>query len=164
VSRAAGRFAMVAAAGEIGIEAGIFPWPEDAAIEASVGLFKEWLAGRGTSGAMDTEAAIRQVRLFLEQNGSARFERENETRPITARAGFYRRNGEGGEFWIMRETFKAEVCRGFDAQAVAKTLVERGHLVTGDGGGLISKRRVGPDSSDVDNRVAVYVIREDILR
>ena len=60
-SRAAGRFAMVAAAGETGIEAGIFPWPEDAAIEASAGHFKEWLSGRGTSGAMDTEAAIRQV-------------------------------------------------------------------------------------------------------
>jgi putative DNA primase/helicase len=164
VSRAAGRFAMVAAAGEIDIEAGIFPWPEDAAIEASARLFKEWLAGRGTSGAMDTEAVIRQVRLFLEQHGSARFERENETRPITARAGFYRRNGDGGEFWIIRETFKAEVCRGFDAQAVAKALAERGHLVTGDGGRLISRRRVGPDSSDQDNRVAVYVIREDILR
>jgi putative DNA primase/helicase len=120
VSRAAGRFAMVAVAGEIAIEAGILPWPEDAAVEVSVGLFKEWLAGRGTSGAMDIEAAIRQVRLFLEQHGSARFERENETRPITARAGFYRKNPDGGEFWIMRETFKTEVCRGFDAQAVAK--------------------------------------------
>ncbi len=164
VSRAAGRFAMVAVAGEIAIEAGILPWPEDAAVEASVGLFKEWLVGRGTSGAMDTEAAIRQVRLFLEQHGSARFERENETRPITSRAGFYRKNPDGGEFWIMRETFKAEVCRGFDAQAVAKALAERGHLVAGDGGRLISRRRVGPDSSEQDNRVAVYVIREGILR
>jgi hypothetical protein len=78
--------------------------------------------------------------------------------PATALAG------DGGELWIMRETFKSEVCRGFDAQAVAKTPVERGHLVTGDGGRLISRRRVGPDSSDQDNRVAVYVIREDILR
>ncbi len=164
VSRAAGRFALVAAAGEIAIEAGILPWPEDSAIEASARLFKEWLAGRGTSGALDTEAAIRQVRLFLEQHGSARFERENETRPITARAGFYRRNGDGGEFWIMRETFKAEACRGFDAQAVANTLAECGHLVAGDGGRLVSRRRVGLDFQDQDNRMAVYVIREDILR
>ncbi len=130
---------MVAVAGEIAIEAGILPWPEDAAVEASVGLFKEWLAGRGTSGAMGIEAATRQVRLFLEQHGSAHFERENETRPITARAGFYRKNADGGEFWIMRETFKAEVCREFDAQAVAKALTECGHLVAGDGGRLISR-------------------------
>jgi putative DNA primase/helicase len=113
VSRAAGRFSIVAAAGELAIEAGILPWKEDTAVEMAGRLFAEWLSTRGTSGAMDIEAAIQQVRPFLEQHGSARFERENESRPIVARAGFYRRNGESNEFWIMRETFSpTSVFRG----------------------------------------------------
>jgi hypothetical protein len=66
------------------------------AAKTAANLSKEWLAGRGTAGSMDTEAAIQQVRLFLEQHGSARFERENENRPISARAGFYRRTSNGG--------------------------------------------------------------------
>jgi len=165
VSRTAGRFALVAAAGEMAREAGILPWPEDTAIETGIGLFNEWLTRRETSGAMDAEAAIRQVRLFLEQHGSARFERDNETRPIIARAGFYRKNGESGEFWIMRETFRSEVCRGFDPQSVAKALAERGHLVVGENCRFTLRRRIGPEGpTDPDNRIAVYVIREDILK
>jgi putative DNA primase/helicase len=165
VSRAAGRFSIVAAAGELAIEAGILPWKEDTAVEMAGRLFAEWLSTRGTSGAMDIEAAIQQVRPFLEQHGSARFERENESRPIVARAGFYRRNGESNEFWIMRETFRSEVCRGFDSRVVARALAERGYLVYGDGNRPLSRRRVGPDSdADPDNRVSVYVIREGILR
>jgi putative DNA primase/helicase len=165
VSRAAGRFSVVAAAGELAIEAGVLPWPEDTAAKTAADLFKEWLANRGTAGAMDTEAAIQQVRLFLEQHGSARFERENENRPISGRAGFYRRAPNGNEFWIMRETFRSEVCRGYSAQMVAQALADHGFLIAGDGGRPVSRRRIGSDSGQsVENRVSVYVIREDILR
>jgi len=166
VSRAAGRFSLVAAAGQLATEAGVLPWPGDAAEDAAALLFLEWLAARGTSGAVDIEAGIRQVRLFLEQHGSSRFEREGENRPVVARAGFFRKATDGsGEYWILRETFKAEVCRTFDPQAIAKALADRGYLVMGDGGRTISRRRVGPETvSDSDNRVSVYVVSEAILR
>jgi len=165
VSRAAGRFSLVAASGELAIEAGILPWPEDTAASTAVDLFMQWLAGRGTVGAMDMEAAIQQVRLFLEQHGSARFERENENRPIPARAGFYRQTSNGNEFWIMRETFRSEVCRGYDSAAVARALAFRGFLVNGGEDRYISRRRIGSNSdSNQSNRMAVYVVREDILK
>ena len=45
VSRAAGRFSLAAAAGELAIEAGILPWPEDTAASTAVDLFMQWLAG-----------------------------------------------------------------------------------------------------------------------
>ena len=146
VSRAAGRFSLVAAAGELAIEARILPWPEDMAANTAVELFKQWLASRGTVGAMDMESAIQQVRLFLEQHGSARFERENENRPIPARAGFYRQTSNGNEFWIMRETFRSEVCRGYDAAAVARVLASRGFLINGGDDRFISRRRIGTNS------------------
>jgi putative DNA primase/helicase len=33
------------------------------------------------------------------------------------------------EFIVLREVFRREVCQGFDADAVAKLLRRRGHLV-----------------------------------
>ena len=40
-------------------------------------------------------------------------------------------DGEGAqvEYFILREVFQREVCRGFDPEAVAKVLRDREHLV-----------------------------------
>jgi hypothetical protein len=43
------------------IEAGILPWPEDTAGATAAELFRQWLASRGTVGAMDMESAIQQI-------------------------------------------------------------------------------------------------------
>lgn len=51
------------------------------------------------------------------------------------------------EFFILAETFKAEVCNGFDHQAVAKVLQEAGCLVTEERGRYSVKTRlpgIGP--------------------
>ena len=66
VHRVAKRFGLVGAAGEIAIAWGILPWPKGTAKNAAEGLFSEWLKGRGTTGALETESAIVQIRAQLE--------------------------------------------------------------------------------------------------
>ncbi|MGH9428616.1 MAG: DUF927 domain-containing protein, partial [Terriglobia bacterium] len=70
ISRAAGRFALVAAAGELASEAGITGWNEHDAEKAAIRLFKVFVERRTLRGG-DEEAAIRQVRQFLEAHGSS---------------------------------------------------------------------------------------------
>ena len=73
VRSVAGRFGLIAAAGEMAREFGILPWPEDEAIRACQRGFRDWLAQRGTVGSSEKHNAIRQVQVFLELHGSSRF-------------------------------------------------------------------------------------------
>jgi putative DNA primase/helicase len=52
---------------------------------------------------------------------------------ILKRAGFYR-NGvnEGREFLVLPETFRQEVCQGFDEKTVKKVLIKAGLLLPGN--------------------------------
>ena len=129
VCRAAARFARVAAAGELAIALGILPW-EPGEAEASVAAcFDAWLDARGGVEPAEISAGIAQVRLFIEQHGEFRFTAwDDGERPTINRAGF-RRNGEGGqEYYVLPQVWKAELCRGFDAGALARALAARGML------------------------------------
>jgi uncharacterized protein (DUF927 family) len=139
VFRAAQRFALIAAAGELATDAGITGWKSGEASAAAARCFESWLAGRGTTGAVDAQAAIRQVKNFLEVNGSSRFQaakpRLNQmSEPIPDRvfnrAGFRIDDDEGTaeEYLILEEVFRSEVCRGFDHQFVARTLRDKNFL------------------------------------
>lgn len=141
VSRAAQRFGLIAAAGELATDAGITGWEPEEATGAAVRCLQSWLAGRGTTGAADSEAAVNQVRRFFEAHGASRFQpvrypavaagedSPDENQVVVNRAGFRRKTAEGEtEFLVLRETFKSEVCAGFDYRMVARVLAERGFL------------------------------------
>jgi len=143
VSRAAGRFALVAAAGERAIEYGILPWPKGEADNAAAVCFKAWITRRGGIGSAEITEGIAQVMAFLEAHGAARFEiigdRPQSLMPhelrIFNRAGYREKNKEG--FWehhILPEIWRNEVCKGHDASTIAKALVERGMMITDSGG------------------------------
>ena len=139
VRRAARRFALIGAAGELASMWGLTGWREGEAIEAAKRCFEEWLQGRGTVGNSDVEMGIRQVRVFLATQGASRFQamgkasrggrvdNEHETKIIRDRAGFRRRNRDTGEpeYLIFKDTFRTEVCAGRDYQAVVKELNRR---------------------------------------
>jgi uncharacterized protein (DUF927 family) len=138
VHRAAHRFALIAAAGELATDAGITGWAKGESICAAARCFENWLAARGTAGAGDVEAGIKQVKGFLEAHGASRFQ-SAKTRldaggastheKVINRAGF--RIDEGGEtvqYLVLSEVFQREVCEGFDYRTVAKALAERGYL------------------------------------
>jgi uncharacterized protein (DUF927 family) len=139
VFRAAQRFALIGAAGELATAAGITGWPTGEAADSAVRWLVSWIEQRGTTGAADTEAAIRQVRRFLEVNGAGRFQstkprHDNQGNIVHERtidrAGF-RVDGEDGEasqYLILPEVFRREVCASFDHQMVARALLQRGYL------------------------------------
>jgi len=74
VGRALRRFALVCAAGEIASEMKITNWSRGEAWWAAAQCFQAWLSDRGGAGAFEADTAIAQVRAFLEQHGSSRFQ------------------------------------------------------------------------------------------
>ena len=151
VRRAAHRFALIAAAGEVASDWGLTGWSMGEAEGAARACFRAWLEARGTTGASEPIAMLRQVRAFLEAHGESRFTPwvadEHAPRTIN-RAGYRRGTTDGPEFYIEREAFRAEVCKGHDPQAVARVLADRGALTPGAGGEWTRPERL-PDGRTV---------------
>ena len=166
VHRAALRFALIGAAGELAIKWQITGWQPGEAMQAAVTCYKAWLAQRGGAGNLEELNMLAQVRRFFELHSEARF--TDWDRPVSntdshpprtiMRAGYRRHNNalddagkaiylENGdrathtEYYVMPETFKAEVCAGFDYRVVCKLLVKRGCLMT-EGKGYTRKERL----------------------
>lgn len=171
VRRAARRFALIGAAGELASMWGLTGWRDGEAIESAKRCFGEWLQGRGTAGDSDVEMGIRQVRAFLATQGASRFQtmgrssrgdrgdNEDETRIIRDRAGFRRRNRDTGEteYLIFKDTFRTEVCAGRDYQAVTREL-DRKEFLLRDPPSLMTKPHL-PEMG----KTWVYGIRAGIL-
>ncbi|MDR3493358.1 MAG: DUF927 domain-containing protein [Ancalomicrobiaceae bacterium] len=128
VQRAADRFGLVAAAGEIAASLGVVPWPAGSAKRAAEVCFLAWMESRGGSEAHEVREAVERVRAFVQAHGDSRFEplpKMLESRPIPNRVGY--RRGEGGdrEWLIFPEAWKAEVVAGLDPKAAASALSDR---------------------------------------
>jgi putative DNA primase/helicase len=137
VYRAATRFALVAFAGETATKLNITKWEQGEASKAAEIIFRAWFDNRIGRGGSDAERAISQIRAFIEAHGSSRFEMLTETdqpldtSKIINRAGFRKQNDSGElEYLFLSETFRKEVCKGFDCKFVCKILDERGLLST----------------------------------
>ena len=137
VARVAKRFALCAIAGEMATEGGLLPWEKGQAFEAVKKCFVAWLTYRGGAGPAEDSAILEQVRLFIEQHGSSRFQ-DIGTPAATCinRVGFRRELSEGTEFYILPESFKAEVCKGYSHMHAAAVLLDKGLLMRGDSGSL----------------------------
>lgn len=135
VKRAATRFALVAFAGEMASEFQITNWRIGEAISASKMIFQAWYENRAGRGASDAERAVSQIRAFIEAHGTSRFESLNpgdtaaEPEKIINRAGFRKQNENGEiDYLFFTETFRREVCKGFDYKFVCKILDEEGFI------------------------------------
>lgn len=145
VKRAAGRFALVAAAGELAIHAGVLTWEPGEACRAATACFKAWLEARGGSGPGEIRDGIDQVRLFLEKHGTSRFQAwDVASEKIYDRAGFTRPDKSGEKaYYILSVVWKSEICQGRDAKAVAAALIERG-ILEPDASGKASRSMTVP--------------------
>ncbi len=135
--RVADYFALVGFAGEAATEAGITGWKEGDAINAAAQMFKEWLAGRGT-GSSDEEQAIQQVRKFIQENQDARFRKINgeatdDIRTLQQIAGCREESGDGTIYYISKDVFQMEACKGYDSKSVAKALDSKNFLIKNHG-------------------------------
>jgi len=159
VFRAADRFAIIGAAGELASEWEITGWELGAAIAAAERCFHDWLHRRGTAGSSDSREAIHQVQAFIEAHGASRFQdwRATEADRIINRVGFKRDIGGEVEYLVLPEAFRNEVCRGFNCQSVARELAHLGFLHH-DEGRLTIKPRI-----PALGLTWVYCIRESIM-
>jgi uncharacterized protein (DUF927 family) len=135
--RAALRFSLVGAAGELATIWGITGWKLGEATEAAKTCFHAWLTQRGGGGNQEAAAMLAQVRQFFELHGDARFTdwdraTDDHAPKTVSRAGFRRTDGESGEieYYVLREVFRSEVCKGFDYKTVCRLLADRGALRT----------------------------------
>lgn len=160
--RVADRFALVGAAGELATRMGITGWQGGAAILAAGVCFAAWLSQRGGEGNQEERAMLAQVRGFLERHGEGRFTdwgrpvaKDDHAPRVQNRAGWRRRvEGESSlpdeattEYLVYPTVFKEEVCKGFNASAVAKLLAARGYLKTEPSGGKLAPKFKPPGES-----------------
>ncbi len=92
------------------------------------------------------------VRRFIEQHGSARFERIGDANDAGVvmpgertlqRVGFRRTDTEGDTtYYILPESWKSEVCAGLDPGFVARVLADRGKLRRGSEGKFTRSERL----------------------
>ncbi len=163
--RVAAKVGLVAAAGELAIEFGIFPWAPGTVLKAADFVFKGWLARRGSRDSSEMQQTLERVQLMFEKHGDTRFDHlrpetdsdppdsdlhnpgkrdstdgpaltSNTARPLTQnRLGWtgvvkVNRPGQVTErrWYISAQTWKDEICRGFDVKALSAALQKRGAL------------------------------------
>jgi uncharacterized protein (DUF927 family) len=150
VERVARRFGLGAVAGEIATHYGLTGWLEGEASQSARQCFAAWLESFGGTGDREERALLAQVKSFLEQHGTSRFEglTSAEGQRTINRAGFYRADAEGRrEYLVLPEAFRREVCAGFDSKSAIRSLLARGWLVPGSDDKATQKPRlpgIGP--------------------
>ena len=160
VHRAALRFALIGAAGELATKWQITGWQPGEAMKAAVTCYKACLAQRGGAGNLEELNMLSQVKLFFQMRGEDRFTDWNRTTATDShaaktlnRAGYRKHsdatdeqgepifldiaNDSGSqlrakntEYFVFSDVFIKEVCSGFDYKAVCKLLVRHGCLLT----------------------------------
>jgi putative DNA primase/helicase len=131
VGRAAMRFGLIAAAGELAAALGITGWEFGIATEAAATCFAAWLERRGHSGPVEIESGIEQVRHFFALHGASRFGTSGASdvdphgRTVFNRAGFRKADGA---YCIYPTVFRNEISAGYDLRSLAAALAARGLL------------------------------------
>jgi putative DNA primase/helicase len=136
VDRAAHRFGIIAAAGELATDFGFTGWRNSEARDAAAWAFCRWIEARGGTEPAEVPQAVETVRHFIEAHGEARFDNldDPDGRAVVNRAGWRKGAGEDRRWLILPEVWKRDVCAGLDATFVASVLAKRGALVKGSDG------------------------------
>jgi putative DNA primase/helicase len=131
VLRVLNRFALVAAAGTLATELGITSWPQEDPMWAAKKCFEAWLQNRGGISAQEGQEILRQVKHFFELHGDARFSviGNNDDRIIISRAGYKKLIEGDWHYFVLPESFKQDMCSGFDIQIAIAILLEKGWLI-----------------------------------
>jgi len=141
--RVAGRFAVIALAGEVATEYGLTGWPTGAATEAAAEMFAAWRALRGGGGNDERTKILEQVADFIGHYGNSRFDHVGGTdHPCHNRAGWWREEN-GNRIFLFTAGGLREALQGFDFRRVLTVLQEAGVLPAADGEKAKPKRLAG---------------------
>lgn len=133
VGRVADRFSLVAAAGELAIQFGVFPWPAGDADKAAARCFSDWLGQRGGPEQKEDADAVDCVVGWL-QRFSSRFRNwEAPSATIFDCAGYVKQpidRNTPRAFYVFANVFKDEICAksGLDPTHTANILAKAGYL------------------------------------
>ncbi|WP_051709934.1 DUF927 domain-containing protein [Andreprevotia chitinilytica] len=170
---AANYFALAAFAGETATAAGLTGWPPETAWQAAAVLYADWLKYRGGAGNEEDRQVLRQVRLFFEQHGEARFTRWDRSDAVVdehgpktlARCGFRKTEvfcedgtASGNKaaqttYYVFRQSWASEVLKGCDLKRANRLLLDLGVLLPGKDGKASKTERLPGMGSD-----RVYVV------
>lgn len=142
VQRAADRFALIGAAGELAADLGIVPWAPGEALKAAGRCLEGWIEVRGGCGAGEVLRGVQAVREFIAAHGADRFDEWSEGGPPSRlpardRVGFYRAGDPGDERagWYVLAPCWSTVCGpGANPKDTAARLAADGLLAPGTGG------------------------------
>ena len=116
------------------------PWGKGATVAAARTCFQAWLSQRGGAGAAEDRAILEAVRLFLEQHGQSRFQDVDKPDAVCVnRVGFRQADETGTTFYVLSESFRAEVCKGHNHKRAAAVLLEAGLLLKGEGRNIMRR-------------------------
>ena len=164
VSRVASRFALIGIAGELATKQGLTGWPTGAANEAAKVCFEDWLLSFGGISNHEDRTILAQVRAFFEAHGSSRFEAlqqmsGDKVEKVINRVGFWEQDNTGKKYIVFQESFKKEICKGFDVKQVIRILANADILVKDKEG----KNTVSLRTPESPNLKRMYVINADML-
>jgi uncharacterized protein (DUF927 family) len=155
VKRVCDSFSLMAATGEVMINAGLLNWSSGQAINACISEFSRWIAARGGMESHELNQLVTDLKEFFEKYGSARFENAwakkimNKSTPsgwkegtvddiqkILNRAGFRKPNDtesaempEEWTYYFLPEVLKKEILKGKNPKTILPKLIEKGILV-----------------------------------
>lgn len=158
--RAAGRFALMALAGELATEYSLTGWTEGAAVEAAEIGFNAWRSLRGR-GNDERRQIVEKLLGFIERHGDSRFSdasngHADDSRVIN-RAGWYR-NEDGHRAYLFTADGMKEATQGFELKRALDVLQEVGVLIDpGTNGERARSMRLG------ERIVKVYTINAERL-
>jgi putative DNA primase/helicase len=148
--RAAARFGLAAAAGELATAMGITGWPDGTATTAARVCLNAWMNERGGAGNFEGDAILARLRQVIERFGESRFTRWESTAakidehgPRTIDRLGFRKTLEHGlgdslhttnTYYVLPELWRSEIFRGMNINAVNKELLQRGVLEPGKDG------------------------------
>lgn len=154
--RAAIKFGLVAWAGELASHFGVTGWQHGQASIAASLCFKSWLSARGGFGNFEEKQMLDHVRYMIGKYGESRFKRWDEPQlaankndlvidshvPVTSecwglRKELIEKNALQGDtsdidFYIYPESFRSDLCKGFDANRIARLLRDMRALILTD--------------------------------
>ncbi|WP_046235702.1 DUF927 domain-containing protein [Pseudomonas syringae pv. coryli] len=148
--RAAARFGLAAAAGELATAMGITGWPDGTATTAARVCLNAWMNERGGAGNFEGDAILARLRQVIERFGESRFTRWESTAakvdehgPRTIDRLGFRKTMEHGlgdalhttnTYYVLPESWRSEIFRGMNINAVNKELLQRGVIEPGNDG------------------------------
>jgi putative DNA primase/helicase len=149
VKRAARRFGLAAAAGEMATNRGLTGWLSGWATQAARICFDVWLSTRvGGTGSSHEAQMLLAIRQWFGAHGDARFKRweltDTDHKAVTMYMAGWRKEVYGDKtddfgmngkapvdlvWYVMVDVFRSEVCKGFDYRAALRLLDERGLVI-----------------------------------